>query len=99
MIPSTTVGDIFITIIGYINHVFVPLLFAVAFIVFLYGVFKYFILGGDEAENHKTGATYVMYGIIGFAIMVSVWGLVNIAVNIFGLDLVGPPSYPTLTPY
>ncbi len=65
-------------IIGLINNVAVPVLFAVAFIVFIWGVFQYFIQGGHDEEKRDTGKSLMLWGIIGFFIMVSVWGLVNI---------------------
>ena len=83
----------FITII---NNVLVPLIFAISFVVFLWGVFQYFILGATSEEGAKKGGQLVLYGIIGFAIMISVWGLVNIVVNTFGLNTPYHPPYPTL---
>ncbi len=65
-------------IIGLINNVAIPLLFAVAFIVFIWGVFQYFIAGGADEEKRETGKSLMLWGIIGFFVMVSVWGLVNI---------------------
>jgi hypothetical protein len=90
-----TIGYIFGLILGIINNVLVPVLFAIAFIVFLYGVFKYFIF--DAASSDKSeGARFILYGIVGFAIMICVWGLVNIVVGTFGLDSQVHPPYPTL---
>ncbi len=73
-------------IIGIINGTLVPLLFAVAFLVFLWGAFKFFILGATNGEAKEGGKDLMIYGIIGFAVMVSVWGLVNILTGSFGLD-------------
>ena len=78
VIDSATSGAAYV--INLINNVAVPLLFAVAFIVFIYGVFKYFISGGGE-KGKKEGLNLVFYGIIGFFIMVSVWGLVHILIG------------------
>jgi len=81
-----------------INNILVPVLFAVAFIVFIYGVFKAYILsGGDEGEVKK-GHQLVLWGIIGFAVMLSLWGLVNVVSNTFGLAGYGTPMFPTATP-
>jgi hypothetical protein len=72
-------------IIYLINHVLVPLVFAISFIVFLYGVAtKYILSSGDEGKV-KEGHTLILWGIIGFVVMVSVWGLVNIVTNTFSL--------------
>lgn len=82
------------TILYLINFVFVPLLFALAFIVFLYGIAKAYIFshgdGAAVAEGHKL----ILWGIIGFVVMVSLWGLVNVVANTFGLTGYGAPMLP-----
>ncbi len=65
-------------IINTINNVLVPVLFAVAFIVFLWGAFKTFILGQGSDESKEAGKSLMLWGLIGFFVMVSIWGLVNI---------------------
>ena len=65
-------------IINTINNVIVPVLFAVAFIVFLWGVFNVFILGAQSEETKTKGKNLMLWGLIGFFVMVSIWGLVNI---------------------
>ena len=79
-----------------INGVLVPLVFAVAFIVFIWGIFQYFILAGGNEEKRKQGQDLMLYGLIGFFVMVSVWGLVNILVGTFDLNKVLPqlPNAP-----
>jgi hypothetical protein len=84
-------------IINLINGIFVPVLFAVAFLYFVYGVYKYFILGADNDTERATGRQVVLWSIIGFAVILSVWGLVNVLVDTFGIQTGGnPPAYPTL---
>jgi len=65
-------------VVSLINNVAVPLVFALAFIVFIWGVFTYFILGAADGEKRDTGKSFMLYGIIGFFVMISVWGLVHI---------------------
>lgn len=78
-----------------INTVLVPLIFALAFIVFLWGIYYYYIYGGGSDEWVKKGHMLVMWGIIGFVIMISIWGLVNVAASTFGLGgYIGPPPLP-----
>lgn len=85
-----------ITILGIINGVLVPVLFAVSFIVFLYGVAKAYIFSNGDEGAVETGHKIILWGLIGFAAMISVWGLVNVAVNTFGLGgFVAPPPTPT----
>ena len=65
-------------VINIINNVLVPVLFAVAFIVFLWGAFDTFILGASSEETKEKGKNLMLWGLIGFFVMVSIWGLVNI---------------------
>jgi hypothetical protein len=77
-------------VIDIINTVLVPLIFALAFIVFLWGVFQYFIAGAADEEKREGGKSLMIYGLIGFFVMVSVWGLVNLLVGTFQLDTAAP---------
>lgn len=52
------------------------LLFAAAFFFFLWGVFQFVRAAGDE-EARKKGRDHIIYGVIGLAVMASVYGLVN----------------------
>ena len=71
-------SDLGSRVINIINGVLVPVLFAVAFIVFLWGAFKTFILGANSEEVKEEGKNLMLWGLIGFFVMVSIWGLVNI---------------------
>jgi len=81
-------------IINTINNIVVPVLFAVAFIVFVYGAFETFILGANSADVKDKGKNLMLWGLIGFFVMVSVWGLVNILTGTitFGNSSITPPS-------
>lgn len=74
-----------------INSVLVPLVFAVAFIVFIWGVFSYFIAGTEKEEAKEKGKQLMLYGIVGFFVMVAVWGLVNVLLGTFQLNQNLPP--------
>ena len=76
-----------------INQVLVPVIFAISFITFIWGVAKAYII--SEGEEREKGHTLILWGIIGFAVMVSLWGLVNVAVNTFGLSGYSAPPTPT----
>lgn len=87
-----TVCGIAENILFLINAVAVPLLFAVSFIFFLYGIANAYIIHPDKPdEGHKL----VLYGVIGFAVMISIWGLVNVVTNTFGLGGYYAPELPT----
>lgn len=71
-------SDVGSFIINIINNILVPVIFAVAFIVFVWGAFDTFILGANSEEVKEKGKNLMLWGLIGFFVMVSVWGLVNI---------------------
>ncbi len=81
-------------IINTINNVLVPVLFAIAFIVFLWGAFNVFILGSQSEETKEKGKNLMLYGLIGFFVMVSIWGLVNILTSSVQTNNTGP-TVPT----
>ncbi len=82
-------------IIYVINNILVPLLFAVAFIVFLWGIFKAYIYNAGDEAGREQGHKLVLWGLIGFAVMLSLWGLVNVVANTFGLSGYSAPRTPT----
>jgi hypothetical protein len=86
------ISDVGEFIIETINGVIVPVLFAVAFIVFLWGAFQTFIIGASNDTAKEKGKGFMLYGLIGFFVMVSIWGLVNILVGTFDFGNNSGPS-------
>ncbi len=73
--------DLIIAYFGYAVIIIVSL----AVLMFVYNVFKYFIAGGDDVGAKKEAGLYVMYSVIGFFVILSLWGLVYILTNTFNL--------------
>lgn len=72
-------------VIGAINTVVVPVIFALAFLVFIWGVVNYlFISGGDETKRAE-GRQFAMWGILGIVVLFSVWGLVSLLLSTLGI--------------
>lgn len=68
-------------------NVLVPLIFAVAVLLFLFGIVKFMLLHPDKPELREQGRQFMLWGIIAMFVMVSFWGLVNILTNtFFGID-------------
>src|SRR3989344_4823565 len=55
-------------------------LFALAIAFFLYGVFS-FIMNQSNEEKKTSGKQHMIWGILGIAIMLSVWGIMNIILS------------------
>lgn len=69
------------------------LILALAVLMFVWNVFKYFIKGGDDVTAKKEAGLYVMWSVIGFFVILSFWGLVNIVIKTFDLDSEAPSSF------
>jgi hypothetical protein len=69
-------------IIGYLDNILL-LIMAVAVVMFVWYVFKYFIKADSDK---KEAGTYVMYSLIGFFVILSMWGLVRILTNTFKIS-------------
>ncbi|MDO8593343.1 MAG: hypothetical protein Q7R59_00345 [bacterium] len=82
------------TILYIINYVLVPVLFAVAFIVFLYGIVLKYIFSHGDPDKVSEGHKLLLWGLIGFVVMISLWGLVNVIANTFGLYGISAPPPP-----
>jgi uncharacterized membrane protein YraQ (UPF0718 family) len=65
-------------VVGFINSVLVPLIFTLALLFFIYGMFKYFILKGDSEGDREKGKQLMLSAVVGFVLMVSIWGIVNL---------------------
>jgi hypothetical protein len=90
-----TLGSDIANLLAFGDNYVVPLIFGIAFIVFLWGVFQYFIAGGANAEKREEGQQFIMYAIIGFVLMLSVWGIVNLFNNSLNLGSNNRPQLPT----
>lgn len=85
--PSSSFGGIGATVnsvIGFINSYLVPLVFAVAFLMFIWGMFEYFIRGGASDESRESGKKLMLWGVVAFVMMVSIWGVVNVVADGLG---------------
>jgi len=63
----------------------IPLIFILAVASFIWGVVQYVINSDEEAKRAK-GRSFMIWGIIALAVMVSIWGLVGILRNTFGIE-------------
>ncbi len=61
------------------------LLFSVAVIYFLWGVFKY-VKDSESSDARAEGRQHMIYGVFGMFIMISVFGIINIVLNTIGVS-------------
>ena len=74
-VDITKFGNTINPIISYIVNPIIMLMFAVATLVFTYGVLQ-MVFKGNDPEARETSKNSILYGVIGMFIMVSAWGIV-----------------------
>jgi hypothetical protein len=92
---ASSIPSLFTTVIGWINTIAVPLVFALAFVAFLFGVYYYFIQNAANSEKRKEGNQFLLWSLIGFFVMFSVWGLINLFLGTLGFNNASQPGLPT----
>lgn len=90
---SGTIPAIICTIGNILNSI-IPVLVILGIIYFVWGVITYVIASDEEAK--KSGRNRIIYGIIGLAAIVAMWGLVNILITTFGLNSNTNVTLPTI---
>lgn len=87
---NITIDFLFARALQLLNQAII-LLIAAATVVFFWGIIQYVLSQGDEKKLGE-GRRYMLYGIVGLAVMVAMWGFVNLLiVTIFGTETAGDP--------
>ncbi len=72
----------------------IPIVIGLAVIYFIYGLISYMM--ADDDDKKKAARSVMLYGVIAIAVMVSIWGLVNLLQDIFGIDSNANINIPTV---
>lgn len=68
----------------YIINPAIVTLFAVALLIFFYGVIIY-IRDAADKDGLKKGKDHMFWGIVGFVIMIGVYGIINLLLTTFNI--------------
>lgn len=72
-------------ILGAINVVVIPVIFALAFAAFVWGIVNHFFFHGGEENSREAGRNFILWGLVGMLVLFSVWGIVNILLSTLGI--------------
>ena|SRR3989344_6606376 len=78
-------GTLFNYVTCTISNTVIPLIFAIAVVIFIWGVVQ-FILNSDEEAKRAKGKQFMIWGIIALTVMIGMWGLVGILGNTFDIS-------------
>jgi uncharacterized membrane protein YidH (DUF202 family) len=73
-------------ILAFTNSVLIPFIIGIGFLVFVWGMFKYFIVGGANDEAKESGKSLMIYATLGFILIIVFWGIVNLLATSTGLE-------------
>jgi hypothetical protein len=70
----------------------IPLLGAIAFLAFVWGVARFIRAAGNEKEI-KDSKNFLIWGVIGLFVLVTIWGIITFLRGEFGFnDVIGIPQ-------
>ena len=87
-VDAVTLGHTISTISKIINGL-IPIVLAIAVLIFFWGLAKYLLSAGDSTERVK-GINVMIMGIIAIFVMVSIWGIIRILQETFKVDQAKP---------
>ena len=90
-------SDLIVSIVIFINETLIPFIIGIGFLVFVWGIFLYFILGGANDEKKEQGKSLIIYGTLGFVLIIIFFGVVNLLTQSTGLEgetVKGIPEVP-----
>ncbi|MBP6881175.1 MAG: hypothetical protein KBC35_00965 [Candidatus Pacebacteria bacterium] len=80
------VGDFMQNVLKFINNFIIPFIIGIGFLLFVWGMFQYFIAGGANDEAKEKGKSLMIYSTLGFVLIIIFWGVVNMLATSVGLD-------------
>ncbi len=86
---GSSIADILKFVTCLISNSVIPLFFALAIVVFLWGMVK-FIQNANDSTEREQGRTFMIWGIVALFVMVSVWGIVKVFTTSLGISNVIP---------
>lgn len=72
------IDGFFMNVSGFINNILIPFVFGLALLLFIWGMYRWFIQGGANEGDREKGKQLTLYAVIGFVLMVSIWAIVNL---------------------
>lgn len=71
-------GDLLENVLIFTNNVLIPFIIGIGFLVFVFGMFWYFIAGGANDEKKEKGRSLMIYAVLGFVLIIVFWGIINL---------------------
>lgn len=88
------IGGYISSIVSFVNDYLIPLIIVAAIVVFIWGMFQFFVLGATNEEKRAKGKQLIIWALIGLVLMLSVQGIVMLLTSTlgFGESPIVPPT-------
>lgn len=73
-------------ILTFTNNILIPFIIGIGFLVFVWGMFQFFIAGGSNDEAKEKGKSLMIYATLGFVLIIVFWGIINLLTSSTGLE-------------
>lgn len=94
MTLQSMLGDIY----GAFNTYIIPFLITIAFIAFIINITRYFIWKSDSEDGRESARRYLIWSLIGFVVVLAMWGIINLIIVLFGFNTFGGIVCPDYDP-
>jgi uncharacterized membrane protein YidH (DUF202 family) len=86
------------SILAFTNDILIPFIIGIGFLVFVFGMFWYFIAGGHNDEKKKAGQSLMIWATLGFVLIIVFWGIINLLTSSLfdNSQIDGPDNIPTI---
>ena len=81
---ADSVDDLLFKLNAKVINPLIEFAFIIAFVVFLWGVLQY-MRGAANTEKRSAGKQHMLWGMVGFLIMLGVFGIITILMRTFGI--------------
>lgn len=78
--------DLLTNILTFTQTVLIPFILGIGFLVFVWGMFKFFIVGGANDDAKEQGKSLMVYATLGFLLIIVFWGVINLLADSTGLE-------------
>jgi uncharacterized membrane protein YidH (DUF202 family) len=95
---AAPIGGYMSSLTSFINGYIIPFIIAASLVVFMWGMFQFFVLGATNEEKREKGKQLAIWAVIGLVLMLSLQGIVVLLSSTlgFGDATIPAPSTPKL---
>ena len=90
---NASIQNLFTGILNFFDSTLIPFLFGVAFLVFVWNVVKYFVVGSDNKDAQETAKSVALFSVAAFVFLIVFFGIVRLLTVSTGLQN-GQPVCP-----